>query len=112
MSGSALVSANMSVQFILVQIWVQYGDRFGKEAVPESISSGQYGPEAPARGQQVEVMEAGVGGVFQGVSGPAETAGVQTRRGLQKRGLPPEVQDELLGVGDVQWQSINLQHHD
>ena len=58
-----------------MQIWVQYGDSFGKEAVPESICSGIYGPEAPARGQQVEEMVAGVGGVLQDASGPAETAG-------------------------------------
>ena len=64
------------MQFLILQIWVQYGDSFGKEAVPESFCSGTYGPEAPARGQQVEEMEAGVRGVFQDVSGPAETAGV------------------------------------
>ena len=76
MSGGAVVRANMSVQFILEPIWVQYGDSFWKEAVPESICSGMYGPETPAKGQQVEEMEAGVGGVFQEVSGPVETAGV------------------------------------
>ena len=59
MSGGAVVSAIMSVQFLLLPIWVQYGDSFGKEAVPESVCSGPYGPEAPARGQQVEEMEAG-----------------------------------------------------
>jgi hypothetical protein len=58
-----------------VQIWVQYGDSFGKEAVPEFICSDIYGPEAPARGQQVEEMVAGVGGVLQDASAPAETAG-------------------------------------
>ena len=45
-------------------------DSSGKEAVPESICSDTYGPEAPATGpylQQVEGMEAGVGGVFQDV---------------------------------------------
>ena len=41
-----------------VQIRVQYGDSFGKEAVPECTCSGRYGPVAPARGLQVEEMEA------------------------------------------------------
>ena len=59
-----------------MQVWVKYGDSFGEESIPESASSGPYGPTAPARGQQVKEVEAGVGGVLQDVSGPAETTGV------------------------------------
>ena len=47
-----------------MQVWVEYGDSFGEEAVSETVCSGPYGPEAPARGQQVKEVEAGVGGVL------------------------------------------------
>lgn len=36
---------------------VQYSDSFGNETATESVCSGWYGPEMPARRQQVEEMK-------------------------------------------------------